>query len=52
MADEKRIAGIIQLTFAYLFEQIRLRKDRQVYYVVTASYLEVYNEQVSIRFIE
>ncbi|XP_015784354.1 kinesin-like protein KIF12 isoform X2 [Tetranychus urticae] len=43
---EKKILGIIQLSFAYLFEQIKLKKDRGVYYVVTASYLEVYNEQV------
>lgn len=44
---EKKILGIIQLSFAYLFEQIKLKKDRGVYYVVTASYLEVYNEQVT-----
>lgn len=38
--NEKRTVGMIQLAFAYLFEQIKLRKDRGVYYVVTASYLE------------
>ncbi|KAI1305984.1 Kinesin-like protein KIF12 [Halotydeus destructor] len=32
--------------FAYLFEQIKMRRERGVYYVVTASYLEVYNEHV------
>ena len=41
--------GIIQLAFAYLFEQIKRRKIRdKVLYVITVSYLEVYNEQVQI----
>ena len=40
--------GIIQLAFAYLFEQIKRRKIRdRVLYVITVSYLEVYNEQVT-----
>lgn len=43
---KKKIVGVIQLSFAYLFEQIKLKKDKGVYYVVTASYLEVYNEHV------
>lgn len=39
--------GIVQLTFAYLFEQIKRRKIRdKTLYVITVSYLEVYNEQV------
>ena len=37
----------MQLSFAYLFEQIRRRKLRdKTLYVITVSYLEVYNEQV------
>ena len=39
--------GIVQLSFAYLFEQIKRRKLRdKTLYVITVSYLEVYNEQV------
>ncbi|OTF83227.1 hypothetical protein BLA29_012378, partial [Euroglyphus maynei] len=40
--------GIIQLSFAYLFEQIKRRKNRDqtLLYIITVSYLEVYNEQV------
>lgn len=40
--------GIIQLSFAYLFEQIKRRKsrDQTLLYIITVSYLEVYNEQV------
>lgn len=45
---EKKIIGIVQLAFAYLFEQIKLRKSKSVYYIIHCSYLEVYNEQVRI----
>ncbi|KAH9389914.1 Kinesin- protein 12 [Tyrophagus putrescentiae] len=39
--------GIVQLSFAYLFEQIKRRKLRdKTLYVITVSYLEIYNEQV------
>lgn len=38
--------GLIQLSFAYLFEQIKIKKQLNISYVITASYLEVYNEQV------
>lgn len=39
--------GIVQLSFAYLFEQIKRRKVRdKTLYVITVSYLEIYNEQV------
>ena len=38
--------GLIQLSFAYLFEQIKIKKQQNINYVITASYLEVYNEQV------
>lgn len=38
--------GLIQLSFAYLFEQIKIKKQQNMAYVITASYLEVYNEQV------
>lgn len=41
--------GIVQLSFAYLFEQIKRRKLRdRTLYVITVSYLEVYNEQVRL----
>ena len=42
--------GIIQLSFAYLFEQIKRRKNRDqtLLYIITVSYLEVYNEQVML----
>lgn len=45
--------GIIQLSFAYLFEQIKRRKNRDqtLLYIITVSYLEVYNEQVNHFFI-
>lgn len=46
--EEKKIIGIVQLAFAYLFEQIKLRKSKSVYYIIHCSYLEVYNEQVRI----
>lgn len=39
------VVGIVQFSFAYLFEQIEGRKD-SVTYTVTASFLEVYNEHV------
>lgn len=44
--DTEKTAGLIQLSFAYLFEQIKVKHQMNVTYVVTASYLEVYNEQV------
>lgn len=44
---KSKIVGIIQLSFAYLFEQIKMKREKGLYYVITASYLEVYNEQVS-----
>jgi hypothetical protein len=43
---EKKIIGVMQLAFAYLFEQIKLRKNRSVFYIIHVSFLEVYNEQV------
>lgn len=46
----KKIVGIVQLAFAYLFEQIKLRKDRGIYYIIHVSYLEIYNEQVKSLF--
>ncbi|RWS04143.1 kinesin-like protein KIF12, partial [Dinothrombium tinctorium] len=42
----EKCVGLIHLSFAYLFEQINRRKDRGIDYIVTASYLEIYNEQV------
>lgn len=42
----EKTVGLIQLSFAYLFEQIKVKRQMNVSYVVTASYLEVYNEQV------
>ncbi|XP_054155361.1 kinesin-like protein KIF12 isoform X2 [Oppia nitens] len=43
---EKKMIGVMQLAFAYLFEQIKLRKNRSLFYIIHVSYLEVYNEQV------
>ncbi|CAG2106305.1 unnamed protein product [Medioppia subpectinata] len=43
---EKKMIGVMQLAFAYLFEQIKLRKNRSLLYIIHVSYLEVYNEQV------
>lgn len=45
-SGEKKIIGVVQLAFAYLFEQIKLRKNRSLFYIIHVSYLEVYNEQV------
>ena len=44
--DSKKMIGVVQLAFAYLFEQIKLRKNRSLFYIIHVSYLEVYNEQV------
>ncbi|KAJ6216438.1 hypothetical protein RDWZM_007595 [Blomia tropicalis] len=46
-SNNAKSIGIVQLSFAYLFEQIKRRKLRdKTLYVITVSYLEVYNEQV------
>lgn len=45
-ATNEPTVGLIQLSFAYLFEQIKIKKQQNISYVITASYLEVYNEQV------
>ena len=51
-SNNAKSIGIVQLSFAYLFEQIKRRKLRdKTLYVITVSYLEVYNEQVNGMFL-
>ncbi|XP_023215681.1 kinesin-like protein KIF12 isoform X2 [Centruroides sculpturatus] len=40
----EKVQGVVQMAFDYLFEQVELR--RELNYIVQASYLEVYKEQV------